>query len=117
LAAGRVDTANFDAERAGRTAAQVWDEMMGQLPHMSVDPVVTHGDFTLDNVLIDGGEVAGCIDVARLGVADRYQDVALLWHDLGDLDTRLQQRLFDAYGIIHPDSRKLRFHLALDEYF
>jgi aminoglycoside 3'-phosphotransferase-1 len=114
--AGLVDADDFDDARAGWTAEQVWDEMTGLLP-FSPDPVVTHGDFSLDNILIDQGRVAGLIDVGRVGVADRYQDLAILWNCLDEFDDGLGPRFFAAYGIAAPDERKLRFHLALDECF
>jgi aminoglycoside 3'-phosphotransferase-1 len=113
---GLVDEDDFDEEREGWTAEQVWDAM-GRLLPLAADPVVTHGDFSLDNLLIDGGEVTGCIDVGRVGIADRYQDLAILWNCLGEFDPALQVRLFAQYGIERPDERKLRFHLLLDELF
>jgi len=33
--------------------------------------VVTHGDLSLDNILLQEGKVVGVIDVARVGIADR----------------------------------------------
>ena len=114
--AGRVDASDFDDERQGWTPEQVWDAMQGHLP-LAPDPVVTHGDFSLDNLLIHDGEVVGCIDVGRAGIADRYQDLAILWNCLGEFGPSLQARLFLQYGLPAPDQRKLQFHLLLDELF
>lgn len=114
--AGLVETDEFDDDRRGWTAERVWQAMHALLP-FAPDPVVTHGDFSLDNLLVDGDEVVGCIDVGRAGVADRYQDLAILWNCLGEFDRSLQQRLFRAYGTQEPDRRKLDFHLMLDELF
>jgi aminoglycoside 3'-phosphotransferase I len=83
----------------------------------SPDLVVMHGDFSLENIMIEDGRVVGCIYVVRAGVADRYQDLALLWNGLGEFGEGFQQRLFESYGLDHPDDRKLRFHIALDELF
>lgn len=113
---GLVDADDFDAERAGWTAAQVWAALHGCLP-LAPDLVVTHGDFSLDNILMREGAVAGCIDVGRAGVADRYQDLAIVWRSLGEFDASLQQRLLRAYGIVDADQGKLQFHLLLDELF
>lgn len=113
---GLVDADDFDAERAGWTAAQVWAALHGCLP-LAPDLVVTHGDFSLDNILMRDGAVAGCIDVGRAGVADRYQDLAIVWRSLGEFDASLQQRLLRAYGIVDADQGKLQFHLLLDELF
>jgi len=114
--AGEVDEADFDEERLGQTAEQVWTDLQAMLP-LDFDRVVTHGDFTLDNLLIDGGEVVGCIDVGRAGIADRYQDLALLWNCLGEFGEAQQARLFAQYGIDQPDPQRLAFHLLLDELF
>ncbi len=74
---------------------------------MNSDSVLTHGDFSLDNILIEDGHVSGVIDVAWAGVADRYQDLSILWNGLGDCNVSIQKRLFVTYGIPDPDERKL----------
>ncbi|MCC2976581.1 APH(3')-I family aminoglycoside O-phosphotransferase [Sphingomonas sp. PL-96] len=114
--AGLVEEDDFDEARAGWTAEQIWSAMQRLLP-LTPDRVVTHGDFSLDNVLMVDGEVVGCIDTGRVGTADRYQDLAILWNCLGEFGGELQARLFDRYGIAVPDGRKLQFHLMLDELF
>ncbi len=114
--AGLVDEEDFDAEREGWTAEQVWQGLHDLLP-LAPDPVVTHGDFSLDNLLIAGGAVVGCIDAGRVGIADRYQDLAILWNCLGEFGEALQDRLMTAYGLAEADRRKLQFHLMLDELF
>jgi aminoglycoside 3'-phosphotransferase-1 len=116
LDAGLVDTEDFDDERHGWTARAVWDAMTALLP-IAVYPVVTHGDFSLDNILLRDGAVTGCIDVGRVGVADRYQDIAIAWNALGEFGPALQRRFLQTYGIDRVDERKLRFHCMLDEFF
>lgn len=116
IAAGLVDEADFDEERAGWSAAQVWDALQA-LPLPSAPAVVTHGDFSLDNILIAGGAVTGCIDVGRAGLADRYQDIAILWNGLGEFGTGLQARLLKALGEGEGDRARIDFHLLLDELF
>jgi aminoglycoside 3'-phosphotransferase-1 len=116
MEAGLADTSDFDDEHAGWSAAEVWTEMTGLLP-IAVDSVVTHGDFSLDNLLMQGGEVVGCIDLGRVGIADRYQDLAILWNNLRDFGDEVAHLLFEAYGIAQPDKTRLRFHLDLDEFF
>ncbi len=114
--AGLVDTGDFDEERRGWTAEQVWDELVGLLP-LALDSVVTHGDFSLDNLLLLGGEAVGCIDVGRVGIADRWQDLAILWNCLGEFDPLVRDALLAGYGVAAVDERKLRIHLLLDELF
>jgi aminoglycoside 3'-phosphotransferase I len=114
--ASLVDADDFDDERQGWTAEQVWQALQSRHP-FAPDPVVTHGDFSLDNLLIHNGDVVGCIDVGRLGVADRYQDLAILWNCMGEFGSRLQDRLWQQYGLPEIDPGKLEFHLLLDELF
>ncbi|WP_435366605.1 phosphotransferase [Escherichia coli] len=49
---GLVDASDFDDERNGWPVEQVWKEMHKLLP-FSPDSVVTHGDFSLDNLIFD----------------------------------------------------------------
>lgn len=114
--AGLVEEDEFDEERGGWTAEEVWQAMQRLLP-MPPDPVVTHGDFSLDNILLRDGKVVGCIDAGRVGIADRYQDLAIVWKCLGEFDASLQDRFIERYGLAEPDERKLQFHLMLDEMF
>lgn len=116
LEAGLVDADDFDAEREGMTAQAVWDQMIALLP-LSTDTVVTHGDYSLDNLILRDGEVVGCIDVGRAGLADRYQDLAIAWNGLGAFGRPLQARFLQTYGVDRLDERKLSFHLMLDEFF
>ncbi|WP_231512451.1 APH(3') family aminoglycoside O-phosphotransferase [Paucibacter sp. KBW04] len=117
LEAGLVDAQDFDADRAGQTAEQVWLQLQALLP-MQTELVLTHGDYSLDNILLDeAGEVSGVIDLGRLGVADRYQDLAIAWNCLQEFGSAAQQAFVSAYGIPSPDPHKIALHLCLDEFF
>lgn len=116
IEAGMVEVDDFDDERKGWAAEQVWDAMHNLLP-FTPDPVTTHGDFSLENLFVREGKVTGCIDVGRSGVADRYQDIAILWNRLGEFGSLPQERFVEQYGITDVDRRKLSFHLMLDELF
>lgn len=113
--AGLVDEDDFDPEREGWSAEQVWDALQAELP-ARFERVVTHGDFSLGNIFVDDDlRVTGIIDLGRLGVADPYQDLAILWNCLEDYGHGAA--LFAAYGVAEPDESRLRFHLMLDELF
>jgi aminoglycoside 3'-phosphotransferase I len=116
LEVGLVDSDDFDEERIGLSQQQVWDRMVALLP-IANDLVVTHGDFSLDNPIFDREKLSGCVDVGRVGVADRYQDIAILWNSLGEFGGALQQRFLESYGITELDCNKLQLHLMLDEFF
>jgi aminoglycoside 3'-phosphotransferase-1 len=113
--AGRVNADDFDEERQGWPAEQVWAEMVGLLP-LPFERVVTHGDFTLDNVLLVQGRVTGCVDVAGAGAADPYRDLAAMWNTLADFGPDRQRAFIRAYGLAVPDARRLNFHLCLGEF-
>lgn len=113
---GLIDANDFGDAHAGWSPERLWNKLNGMLP-LQAERVVTHGDFSLDNLLIADGRMIGCIDVGRAGIADPYQDLAILWDCLGEFDDALQARLFAAYGIAEPDMHRLDFHLALDECF
>jgi aminoglycoside 3'-phosphotransferase-1 len=116
IGAGLVDEDDFDEERERWTAEQVWQAIHELLP-FAPDPVVTHGDFSLDNLLMMDGEVIGCIDAGRLGIADRYQDLAIIWNCLGAFEGDLRGRFLARYGVPDLDQSKLDLHLMLDELF
>ena len=114
--AGLVDEGDFDDARAGWSAEQVWNALQRHMP-LAPDPVVTHGDFSLDNILVHDGRITGCIDLGRVGVADRYQDLAILSANLAEFGDGLPERMFASYGIDAPDAAKIEAHLLLDELF
>lgn len=114
--AGIVDCEDFDDARAGWSAEQVWERLVELAPATGTS-VVTHGDFSLDNIFLDdAGGVVGIIDVGRAGLADPYQDLAILSSCLGEIDPALPGLLFDAYGT-QADTVRIELHLCLDELF
>ena len=116
IEAGAVDADDFDDDHEGWTPQAVWDEMTALLP-VAPDLVVTHGDYSLDNILVADGAVVGCIDWDRAGVADRYQDLAILANCLDEFGGDLRDAFFAGYGLADPDVRKLRLYRCLDEMF
>jgi streptomycin 3"-kinase len=80
------------------------------------DLVVCHGDACLPNFLFDPEtlELTGVIDVGRLGVADRYADLALVRAQLDDVWSVDAAGFFAAYGLAELDAQRLDFYLLLD---
>ena len=114
--AGLVDVEDFDDVRSGWSAEMVWNRLLELTPASPV-LVVTHGDYSLDNLLIDANGTVGCIDLGRAGLADRYQDLAIIWNCLEEFGADLQKRFVVQYGLDRFDPQKLEFHLLLDELF
>ncbi|MCH5153387.1 MAG: aminoglycoside 3'-phosphotransferase [Clostridiales bacterium] len=86
---------------------------------------VTHGDFCLPNVFFDGAN-AKVIDVGRGGVADKYQDIALLYRSLrdnlkgnygGKYYAELDEKMFFSVLGVTPDMDKIDYYILLDELF
>ncbi|MFN2392567.1 MAG: APH(3') family aminoglycoside O-phosphotransferase [Pyrinomonadaceae bacterium] len=113
---GLVDEEDFDEERQGGTAENLFQELLTTKP-VDEDLVFTHGDYCLPNVLIEDGKLSGFVDWSGAGVADRYQDIALLtrsvWYNFGE---DLTENVFEIYGI-EPNWKKIDFYKLLDEFF
>ncbi len=89
------------------------------------DPVFSHGDCCLPNILLTETGIGGFIDLGDAGVGDRWRDLTLCHRSLrhntdGTFGKRVPgvdaDRLFSALGI-RPDPEKLRWYLLLDELF
>lgn len=117
MRAGLVDESDFDDRRLGMPVAELFEQLLRDRPE-SEDLVFTHGDYCLPNILIDRGRVSGLIDLARAGVADRYQDLALAARSLAyNFGPGWEPLLFEAYGLREPDHAKIAYYQLLDEFF
>ncbi|MGV9885016.1 APH(3') family aminoglycoside O-phosphotransferase [Streptomyces sp. NPDC003006] len=128
---GLVELDNLDEERAGWSGQRLLDELRRTRP-ASEDLVVTHGDLTPENVLIDPEtcRVTGVIDVVRLGRADRHTDLAIALRELVSEDdpwfgTAYAERFLERYvqgagvagRVVVVDESRLAFYRLLDEFF
>lgn len=113
---GLVDEEDFDDERSGRRAEDLFEELLASRPPEE-DLVFTHGDYCLPNIIIENGKLSGFVDLGSAGVADKYQDIALLTrsvaHNFGECWT---ESVFELYGV-EPDWKKIEFYKLLDEFF
>ena len=116
VAAGRVDETDFDAACDGWTAQQVLDWLLEHRPD-SEDFVVAHGDASLPNIMAQHGAFAGIIDCGRLGVADRWQDLALACRSIiWNCGQEHVAPFLAAYGA-EWDEERYRYYCMLDELF
>jgi len=128
VAAGEVDVENVEPETFGENGFKDPADLLGWLctNQPPEDLVLSHGDFCLPNVFIDNQRLSGFIDLGRMGVADRWQDIALCWRSLkhnygGEYGGKVYEDfdpdcLFQALGI-EPDREKLRYYILMDELF
>ncbi|WP_053202813.1 phosphotransferase [Jiangella muralis] len=116
--AADVDLDDLDDDRAGWSRDRLVAELLATRP-AGEDLVVCHGDLTTQNVLIDPETltVSGIIDAGRLGVADRWLDLAILTRELDDdLGPDAAARYLRGCGVA-PDPAKQTFYRLLDEFF
>ncbi|SEJ37496.1 streptomycin 3-kinase [Dyadobacter sp. SG02] len=105
---------------------QLLDPIRPQVPlrimQETTDLAVCHGDACMPNIMVDPKTLicTGIIDLGRLGLSDRYQDLALMigntretWEDQRQAEKALQI-LFDIHNIPIPDLERLAFYLKLD---
>lgn len=88
--------------------------------------VLSHGDFCLPNIYIDNDQDISFIDLGRMGIADKWQDIALCYRSLkhnydGGYGGRVYPEcdpdlLFEKLEI-QPDWEKIRYYILLDELF
>ena len=117
VAAGAVDESDFDDERAGWTAQQVWNEALRTRPG-GEDLVLTHGDACLPNLILDGEFIGGFVDVGRLGIADRHADLGLAHRSLSfNIGPDAAEHFLDIYGRELVNVEKLKYYCLLDELF
>jgi aminoglycoside phosphotransferase len=94
-------------------------EMLKMTKPLEEDLVFTHGDFVMPNIIINDNEISGFIDWGQGGIADRYQDLALVSRSIMyNLGSRKWVELFyNEYGLENLDRNKIRYYMMLDELF
>lgn len=115
---GLVDEGDFDPASYDKCALEVFSYLQTNRPQKE-DLVVTHGDYCLPNCIVNNESLSGFIDLGRAGVADRYQDLALILRSLRyNLDWQGWVDVFlSEYGIEDPDKVKMNYYALLDELF
>lgn len=113
---GPLDTNAFGRRWRGRAIDDLVAELLATMP-ADEDLVLTHGDYCLPNILLDGDRVSGFVDLGRAGVGDRYRDLALARRSLiRNCGPAWVPLFFAEYGLSHPDEAKLTFYELLDEF-
>lgn len=112
---GETGPADWDPDGTGAPVEALWAEMKAMAP-AEEDLVVTHGDASLPNFMVQGGR-AGLIDLGRMGVGDRWCDLALFLRSAArnfpDIDAAA---LVERHYPITIDAKKVIFHQRLDRF-
>ncbi|MBX3011982.1 MAG: aminoglycoside 3'-phosphotransferase [Caldilineaceae bacterium] len=117
LARGLVNADVIGGPWAGRPIPDLFAELLATIPPVE-DLVLTHGDYCLPNILLEGDQVSGFVDLGRVGVADRYRDLALVQRSLiRNCGPAWVPYFFAEYGLPQPDEAKLTFYQLLDEFY
>ncbi len=113
---GLVDESDFDRIRLGRTAKDLFQELLETKPEKE-DLAFTHGDYCLPNVILENEKLSGFVDWGNAGFADKYQDIGLITRSIeSNFGAEWTKMFFEIYGI-EPDWKKINFYQLLDEFF
>lgn len=115
-AKARLDAGLYDGDDAANATSD-YTTLISTRP-LHEDLVVTHGDACMPNFLARDGRLTGLIDCGRLGVADRYQDLALAARSIArNYGRAFVPAFYAACGITEPDEQKLAWYALLDDFF
>lgn len=78
--------------------------------------VVCHADACVPNTLVgDDGSPTGHVDLGRMGVADRWADLAVATNSLGwNFRGNWEAELLDAYGVERDEQRATYYRRLWD---
>lgn len=118
-----VDMDDFEKGNDFATPMELYQYLVSHKPPEEL--CFVHGDYCLPNIIINGDQVSGFIDIGNAGIADRWQDIALCVRSLGynlflagresEKDSYISY-LFECLGI-ETDWDKINYYILLDELF
>ncbi|AMM86376.1 APH(3') family aminoglycoside O-phosphotransferase [Martelella sp. AD-3] len=117
MRAGLVDEDDFDDDNRDAGAQELFAWLTANRPQ-ETDIVVTHGDASMPNFMATAEGFSGYIDCGRLGVADRYQDIAIAVSSIqSNFGAEAVAGFLKSYGLSAPDAARMRYYRTLDEFF
>jgi kanamycin kinase/aminoglycoside 3'-phosphotransferase-2 len=82
---------------------------------LTEDLVFTHGDYSVPNIIINGREISGFIDMGNCGIADRYYDLAVAVKSIiRNFGSDYTEMFFDEYGSMEIDQEKIKFYQIVE---
>ncbi|AEV38766.1 Aminoglycoside 3'-phosphotransferase [Pseudovibrio sp. FO-BEG1] len=117
MKAGLVNEDDFDPEWQGEPAQKLFSYLTANIPEVH-EKVLCHGDACLPNFMATAGDFSGYLDCSRVGLADRYQDLALAVRSIRyNHDDAAVEHFLKCYGIEQFDKKRATFFTTLDEFF
>jgi aminoglycoside phosphotransferase len=117
LDAGLITPDDFGGRNRGQDPKDLFRRLEARIP-LSEDLVLTHGDASLPNFIVPSEGEVGFVDLALLGVADRWHDLALFLrsaaHNFPQVDA--VAILKASYPLARIDQRRREFYRRLDEF-
>jgi aminoglycoside phosphotransferase len=111
---GLINQAEFRQEFCHHSAESAVAELGRQLP-ADEEPVITHGDYCVPNIVFDRGRLSGFVDLGDLGVADRWRDLAVAtWSLERNIGPGWEDLFLRTYGV-DPNPSRARFYRLLYE--
>ena len=114
VAARLVEAREFDADHRDLTPETALARLRALRP-ATEDLVVCHRDYCVPNVLFEDGRLSGYVDFVRLGVADRWADLAVAtWSVTWDLGPGWEDLFLAAYGVRRDPQKQAFYRLLYD---
>jgi len=114
---GIIDTSDLFIKFSEDNIDKLLHEVEAFARKLEEDLVFTHGDYSLPNIIIDGGCISGYIDLGNCGVADRYYDLAVAEKSIiRNFGKEYVKIFFVHYGINDIDYEKIRFYKLVEHF-
>ncbi len=108
---------NFDEEYNYLTPLGLFQKLCDLQPKYH-DFAFTHGDYCMDNLMVDNNECTGILDVGRGGMSDKYRDIALAIRSIKhDFHAQYIDLFLKTYGLSEPNWDKIEFYTIMDEFY
>ena len=107
-----VPERDFHAVHRGLTPEAALARLIADRP-ATEELVLSHGDPCFPNYLLADGEVVAYVDLAELGLADRWYDLAVAsWSTTWNVGEGFDDAFIEAYGLT-PDRARLAYYRLL----
>ncbi|MEO1286642.1 MAG: APH(3') family aminoglycoside O-phosphotransferase [Chloroflexota bacterium] len=114
----QINPDKFDVCYYGKSALELFADLLNAMPDEEEDLAITHGDFCLPNVLIDPEThtITGFVDVGQMGISDRHLDLVLASRSIAyNFGSKYIPYFYEQYGIAENPAKR-HFYCILNEF-